>query len=70
LEKDIIALERIQRRATKMVEGLSMKPYEERLRILGLTTFRTRMIRAEMLEVYRIFHGLDCLEERNFFCEG
>jgi len=38
LKKDTGCLERIQRRATKLVGILRKKSYEERLRILELTT--------------------------------
>ena len=36
--KDIDKLEKVQRRATRMVEGLEGYSYSDRLRILGLTT--------------------------------
>ena len=44
--KDIDLLERVQRRATKMVTALSNCSYEDRLKILGLTTLATRRIRG------------------------
>ena len=54
-----------QRRVTKLVDGLHQKSYSERLVILGLTTFRTRirgrMLRADLIEVFKIFKGMDNL---------
>jgi len=67
LEKDIVRLEKVQRRATKLVEGCYDKPYEERLKVLGLTTLRTRMLRADMIEVYKIFNGLDDMSADRLF---
>ena len=56
--KDIEKVEGVQRRATKVVPGLSEKTYEERLRILKLPTLRHRRIRGDMIETYKIVHGI------------
>ena len=53
LKKDIETLERVQRRVTRMVEGLKNLSYEDRLRKMNLTTLETRRTRADMIEVYK-----------------
>ena len=41
--------------------------YEERLKLLGLTIFRTRMLRADLIEVYKILNGMDKLDPNRYF---
>ena len=50
-----------------MIEGLEGYSYLDRLRILCLTTLEARFVRADLIEVYKIFNGLDSLDPRRFF---
>ena len=53
LRKDIDMLEKIQRRATKLIPGLRDLTYEERLNECGLTTLETRRLRRDQIEVFQ-----------------
>ena len=58
LKKHVIALENVQRRATKLVPSLSKLPYEQRLRKLGLPTLAYRRYRGDMIETFKITHEI------------
>jgi ribonuclease P/MRP protein subunit RPP40 len=51
-------LEKVQMRATKIIKQLNKCSYENRLRQLDLPTLRYRRIRGDMIEVYKLVHGL------------
>jgi len=38
-------------------------PYENRLGTVGLTTLKTRRLRAGMIEIYKILRGFDRTDE-------
>ena len=66
LKKDIELIERVQRRATKLVKGLKFKSYEERLSALGITSLEQR-IRGNLIQCFRILNGFDKVNMDWFF---
>ena len=54
LKRDQDAIERVQRRATKLVPELRNLPYVSRLQQLNLPTLKYRRRRADIIETYRI----------------
>ena len=66
-KKDSEALEKVQRRATKLVPRIKDLPYLSRLKVLQLPTLIYRRRRADMLQVYRILTGMDKVEVSRFF---
>ena len=65
-KKDIYTLERIQRKATKIIPELKDLSHEERLKECGLTTLETRRLRGDRIEVFKILNGYENID-RNVF---
>ena len=65
LQKDIDTIERVQRRATKMIPELRHKTYEERLRVLKLTTLQARREKGDLIQQFKIHKGTEKVSFKN-----
>ena len=62
-KKDKILIENVQRRATRLVKCLKHLSYEDRLKTLGLPSLEYRIERSDMIQVYKIMHGIDKVDK-------
>ena len=66
-KKDIKVLEKVQKRATKLVTECQTLSYEERLKFLHLTTLETRFLRADLISVYKFVNNIDKIDTNLLF---
>ena len=59
LRNDIDLLEKVQRRATRLIYSLHDLPYYNRFKRLKLTTLVTRRVRGDLIEVFKIIKGFE-----------
>ena len=57
--KDADMLKGIQRRTTKMIPSLRNLSYKERLKRLGTFSLRCKRLRSDMIEMFKMIHGID-----------
>lgn len=66
LQKDIDVLENVQKRMIKMIPGLKGH-YEDKLKELGLTSFKDRRERGDAIQTFKLLQGLDHVEHSVWF---
>ena len=58
---DTRLLEKVQRQWTKQIEGLSDLSYADRLKFLNLYSVQGRLLRADLLQYWKILNGLSSI---------
>ena len=59
--------ERVQRRATEIIQKLWNISYEMRLRECGLTILETRRLRGNQIEVFTVLNRYENIDNNIFF---
>ena len=67
LKKDIDQIEKIQHRATKLIPGMKHLPYNTRIKLCNLMTLEDRRRRGDLIQTYRIIHGIDQIPVESLF---
>jgi len=67
LKKDIDLLQKVQRRATRLMTSDKSLSYIDRLQKFGLTTLEARRLRGDLIEVFKMFKGFDNIMLNDFF---
>ena len=60
-------IEKIQRRFSRMIPSIRKLSYEDRLKELGLWSLEDRRVRADLIKVYKIIHGISSVDPQTFF---
>ena len=64
---DLKLLESVQRRWTKQIENVRNLEYGDRLRALNLYSVQGRLIRADLIQYWKIFNGKSCITTTDMF---
>jgi hypothetical protein len=70
LRKDIDTLEKVQRRASRMVTEFRGWSYDQRLSSLKWCTLEERRLRGDMIEVFKLLKGFDLVAPNIFFMKS
>ena len=66
-QADIIKVESVESRATKMIYGLTNLPYQERLKTLKLPSLVYRRRRGNMIQIFKILNDYVRIDKNQFF---
>ena len=64
---DTKLLERVQRRWTREIRGLEREPYHQRLQQLNLFSVQGRLLRADLILIWKIFNGQSGIKPHQLF---
>ena len=64
---DIDVLEKVQKRAVKLVTGLQAKTYEDKLSEIGISTLLERRVKNDMVQTFKIINGIDRVDYKIWF---
>ena len=53
--------------SNQLVQGLKYKQYDDRLKLLGITSLKKRRIRGDLIQVFRRVKGFDTVDFGSFF---
>ena len=67
LKKDIDKLEKVQARATRLINDCKNLGHENRLKYTGLTTLVDRRTRGDLIEVFKILKGFSKVNYNTWF---
>ena len=62
-------IEKVQRRASKLIPSLKHLSYSDRLKKLSMTSQRFRHLRGDMIHVFKILNSLHDIEPSQFFSQ-
>ena len=70
-EADIKVIESVQIKAVKMISGLEAGlSYEEKCKEIGLDTLEVRRQKQDMIQTYKILHGIDKVEWQEHYLKA
>ena len=60
-------IEKVQRRATKILKGFGEISYEERLKSLKFPSSKHKRFRGDVIQTFKILNGMDDVTVKDFY---